>query len=113
LDFNSAACFPRREVAAKLLQHGALVVRHQNTAIGGAVQEVRIAEAIEQFTLRFFASRARIPDLKRSRWRDSAARAGLLRYWLFQFPAEKLDGLLLASLYFEQDRLGHSSVILA
>jgi hypothetical protein len=30
---------------------------------------------------------------------------------LFQFSAEKLEDLLLALLYFEQDRLGHSSVI--
>jgi len=63
--------------------------------------------------LRFFASRARIPELKRSRWQVPATRAGLARYWLFQFSDEKFEDLLLALLHFEQDRLGHSGVILA
>jgi hypothetical protein len=30
---------------------------------------------------------------------------------LFQFSAKKLEDLLLALLYFEQDRFGHSSVV--
>ena len=36
----------------------------------------------------------------------------LFRYRLSQFSAEKLENFLLALLYFEQDRLRHSSVVL-
>src|SRR5713226_6498018 len=40
------------------------------------------------------------------------ARSGLTRYRLFQVSAQILENLLLTLLNFEQNRLGHSSIVL-
>ena len=40
------------------------------------------------------------------------ARSGLTRYWLLKVSAQIFENLLLTLLDFEQDRLGHSSIVL-